>query len=91
MTALEKTIERRGIRRLQAERVLSVKLGKQGWPDRLIFMGDGKHIFWEVKRSDSGPLTRAQKVLIPILRARGETVVIGDDAWMMEVFHARAG
>jgi len=53
----------------------AVKVGMEGLPDRLVLYAAGRHFWVETKRRD-GRLTPAQKVRIPWLRARGETVFI---------------
>ena len=88
MTALERQIELKGVRWLQKQHVFSVKHGKQGWPDRQVLLGGGRHFWWEVKRTRYGRLTPAQKVVIEALRARGDIVVVGDAVMMAETFNA---
>ena len=73
----EDSIEARGVRLIESRGWAQVKVGREGWPDRLVITGPGRHFWWEVK-TDEGRLTPAQKRRIPWLRARGETVVVGD-------------
>jgi hypothetical protein len=54
-----------------------LKLGRDGWPDRLIIWRPGRHFWVELKQPD-GSLTAAQKVRIPKMRAAGEPVFIPD-------------
>jgi hypothetical protein len=54
---------------------LAVKHGWDGWPDRQVIWAPGRHFWVETKNAEGG-LTPAQKVRIPWLRRRGETVFI---------------
>lgn len=53
----------------------TVKVGMEGWPDRLVMWAAGRH-FWVETKNAEGRLTRAQERRIPWLRARGETVLV---------------
>ena len=53
----------------------TVKVGQEGWPDRLVLWTSGRH-FWVETKNEEGRLTPAQKVRIKWLRDRGETVFI---------------
>ena len=68
--------ERAGRELLEELGWASVKVGVDGWPDRLVITGPGQHIWWEVKVE--AKWTPAQKRRIPWLRARGETVIVGN-------------
>jgi hypothetical protein len=72
MTALERTIEARGLKLLARHGLTSIKHGKNGWPDRQILLGENEHVWWEVK-APFGRLTKAQKV-----RLKWLTEVVGD-------------
>lgn len=74
---LELTLEKRCVAVLEAEHeCLLVKFGLNGWPDRLVLLGHGRHCWFEFKRRKFGSLTPAQRRLIPKLRARGERVYV---------------
>jgi len=51
------------------------KDGRDGWPDQQVIFAPGRH-FWVETKNEEGRLTPAQKVRIPWLRSRGETVFI---------------
>jgi hypothetical protein len=53
----------------------TVKVGMEGWPDRLVLWTSGRH-FWVETKNAEGRLTPAQKVRIAWLRRRGETVLV---------------
>ncbi len=53
----------------------TVKVGWDGWPDRLVMWAPDRH-FWVETKNREGRLTPAQKVRIPWMRRRGETVFI---------------
>lgn len=53
----------------------AVKMGWEGWPDRLVLWAPGRH-FWVETKTRTGRLTPAQKVRIRWLEKRGETVII---------------
>ena len=78
-TRQEKVIETRGVRLLESIGMLTRKDGAGGWPDRLVLLAPGVHFWWEVK-TPKGSLTKAQKVIIEMLRERGDTVIIGGDS-----------
>lgn len=56
-----------------------VKRGKDGEPDREVLCGQGLH-FWVEWKTESGELTPAQRVRIPRLLKRGDTVLVLTDA-----------
>jgi hypothetical protein len=56
---------------------LQLKIGYDGWPDRLVIFAPRRHFWVELKQPD-GSLTPAQKVRIPKLVSAGETVFIPD-------------
>lgn len=53
----------------------TLKVGMEGWPDRLVIWSAGRH-FWVETKNAEGRLTRAQKVRIRWLRERGEVVLV---------------
>lgn len=75
--ARELGIEKRGLFIIAALGWLQVKIGWEGWPDRLVIWAPGRHFWWEAKRPDGGSLTPAQKNRIKQLRDSGETVFVG--------------
>lgn len=74
----EAYLERRGQDVLEEEGYVALKLGKDGWPDREVFVAATRHEFIEWK-TPTGSLTPAQKRRIPKLRARGEVVHVIDN------------
>lgn len=55
---------------------ICVKAGYRGWPDRLVLLGGGRHLWLEFKRPGGGSLTPAQRRVIPMLVGpHAETVV----------------
>lgn len=80
----EASIERRCVQAIEALDWAHVKVGFQGWPDRLVMWAPGRHFWWEAK-TEIGSLTPAQRVRIPRMRAAGETVFLGDLGPLLEV------
>lgn len=74
----ESRIEKRGGQLLRREGFESLKLGKDGTPDRIVFLSLNRHFFIEWK-TPTGRLTVAQVRRIPKLLARGELVFILDN------------
>lgn len=89
--ALEKSVEGASCRALEPINVWTVKHGKQGWPDRQVFVAPNHHVWFEFKRR-TGRLTKAQKRRIPWLESQGERVyVITSVAQAVEVaLHEKA-
>jgi hypothetical protein len=83
---LERHIEDRGTTLLETAGCVVLKLGWDGWPDRLVLWAPGRH-FWIEWKAPGKPMTKAQKVRIPRLRAMGESVYIlergGDALWAL--------
>ncbi len=52
------------------------KVGREGWPDRLILLGFGRHCWFEFKRRKFAHFTPAQQRRLPALRRRGEHVYL---------------
>lgn len=77
--ALEQHVERDTVARLEAAGMWAEKRGLQGWPDREVFLGNGRHVWFEFKRKKFASLTPAQKRRIPWLEARGERVYLITD------------
>lgn len=63
----------RQIQRLLRDPDATPKHGKDGWPDRQVLLGNGKHYWLEFKQL-KGKLRAAQVERIRQLRARGELV-----------------
>lgn len=77
MVARESSIERAGQALLREAGYVSEKRGRDGWPDREVFVAPGRHEWVEWKRP-GGRLTPAQERRIPKMRARGERVWVVD-------------
>jgi hypothetical protein len=56
-------------------KVLAVKHGRDGWPDRQILRGTGLH-FWLELKSEEGDLRPAQYVIAKLLTKLGDRVYI---------------
>jgi hypothetical protein len=76
---LERHIEDRGTTLLVNAGCVVLKLGQEGWPDRLVLWAPGRH-FWIEWKAPGKPMTKAQKVRIPRMRAMGESVYVLDKA-----------
>lgn len=83
----EKSVEGDGLDALVALDCDFVKIGYEGWPDRLVIWAPGRHVWWEVKNRD-GRLTPSQAVRLARLKLKGEPVFVGDSteivAWVKE-------
>lgn len=74
---LESSIETRAKKKLDSEGSVVLKVGYDGWPDRLVLLGKGRHRWIEFKRP-GGTLRKSQILRKRQLEAMGETVdVIG--------------
>jgi len=73
-------VEQRCCELLESCGCLALKFGREGWPDRLILLGTGFHVWFEFKRLKFGSLTPAQRRRIPTLRMAGELVYVVKDA-----------
>jgi hypothetical protein len=84
---LERHIEDRGNKLLKAAGCVVLKLGQDGWPDRLVIWAPGRH-FWIEWKSPTGALTKAQEKRVPRMRKMGESVYIlergGDALWALQ-------
>ncbi len=77
MEALEKSLEKAGVRRLWEELGLEArKDGREGWPDRIIFLRGGRHFWWEAKKMKGGRLTPAQCRVLPRLDSMNDIVLV---------------
>ncbi len=89
---LERQIEANTIAFLEANGMWAEKRGLQGWPDREVFLGNGRHIWFEFKRTKFASKTPAQRRRIPWLEERGERVYVVTDAnWGLAIaLHERS-
>lgn len=72
----ESTIEARGTMALkELFGIVSIKVGHDGWPDRLCLCRDGLH-FWIEYKTPTGKLEPAQRVRINELLDRGDFVYV---------------
>lgn len=77
MNALEKSIEKKGVDRLWYELgLIARKDGREGWPDRQVFLRGGRHFWWEVKKLKGGRLTPAQARVLPQLDRNNDIVLL---------------
>lgn len=67
-TRVRNALERRGIE--------SRKDGRVGYPDRIVLLGFGCHV-WIEHKSARGRLTKAQRRVFPKLEAKGEIIIYG--------------
>lgn len=74
----EASIELAGQRVLKAAGFISEKRGRNGWPDREVYVAPRYHEWIEWKRP-GGTLTPAQERRIPKMRAQGEAVHVIDN------------
>ena len=78
MTTLERTIEAKAVLELRKIGCEAIKVGLDGWPDRLVPLGKdypGAVIWIEFKTAD-GRLRPNQKIRHRQLAALGQTVVV---------------
>jgi hypothetical protein len=73
--SLEKTLERQVVAALAFLGFTTIKVGFDGWPDRLVLLGNGRHIWFELKQK-KGRLRPQQMVRIALLEKDGERVYI---------------
>ena len=84
---LERDIEAKFSRLCKANGILTLKMqtqasrGRAGYPDRLVFLGQGRHAWIEFKATGKvKDLTELQEQRIKQLRSIGEAVLVTDDA-----------
>jgi hypothetical protein len=84
---LERDIEAKFSRLCKANGILTLKMqtqgsrGRSGYPDRLVFLGQGRHCWIEFKATGkTDELTDLQDLRIKTLRKMGEAVLVTDDA-----------
>lgn len=75
-TPLETTVEQAAVEELEGRGFPCVKFGRDGWPDRLVLLGLGRHLWLEFKREKFSSLTPAQRRRIPRLREAGDRVEV---------------
>lgn len=75
---LERTIEAKACRELLKIGCTAIKVGQEGWPDRLVTLGKGypRAVIWIEFKAADGALRPAQKIRHKQLAADGQTVVI---------------
>ena len=75
MSSLERTLEARVCANLAFQKFTTVKMGFDGWPDRLILLGRGRHCWFEFKTKE-GKLRSSQKNRHRQLEEEGELVYV---------------
>lgn len=75
MSSLEKSLERKVIADLAFQGFLTIKVGFDGWPDRLVLLGSGRHIWFEFKTVE-GKLRPSQLNRIKQLEEEGDLVYV---------------
>jgi hypothetical protein len=79
MKPLERSIEKKVVAGLVADGCVVLKIGYDGYPDRLVLTGDGEHFWIEFKRP-GGKLRKQQKLRIRALEKLGDKIeVIGGE------------
>jgi hypothetical protein len=71
----ESKIERHLVQRIDRLKGECIKMGKNGWPDRLIILAGGEILFAELK-SSQGKLKPHQKRRVERLRRLGQEVLV---------------
>ena len=54
---------------------LAIKVGHDGWPDRLVLLGDGRH-FWAELKQEKGRLRAAQEIRLEDLGHLGDEALV---------------
>jgi len=85
---IEKNLERAVVEACNARGWVALKVGFDGWPDRLILTGDGRH-YWVELKAQKGRLRAVQKVRKAMLERMGEVVLVARTA--EEAFRLPAG
>lgn len=75
MSSLEKSLEKKVIADLAFQGFLTVKVGFEGYPDRLVLLGRGRHVWFEFK-AEHGRLRPQQINRIAQLEREGDAVYI---------------
>jgi hypothetical protein len=71
----ESTFERATCARLEKLGAVCIKVGFDGWPDRLVLVGEGVH-YWIEFKQERGRLRANQILRIEHLRSIGDTVYV---------------
>lgn len=89
--AREVSMEVRACQKLEQLGCRVLKVGWDGWPDRLVLWAPGQH-FWLEFKTPQGRPTRAQKGRIGQLRAGGEPVYfVVDMLGVLAAYQAATG
>jgi hypothetical protein len=77
MNSQERYIERAAIAAVRKRwpKVELIKMREPGWPDRMVILGQGRHLYVEFK-TKSGKLTPRQSAVHQWLRSLGEPVYV---------------
>lgn len=73
-----KHVEKPAVDYAKSEGWIELKVGYDGWPDRL-FMRDGRVVWWEFKATSVDQLRTKQKLRITELKEQGIEVYFGHD------------
>lgn len=71
----ESTIEKQVSNRLKGYGTISIKVGRNGWPDRMYITPNG-FIFWIEFKTESGRLSKLQEETIAMLRRKNQRVEV---------------
>jgi hypothetical protein len=74
--SIEKYTERAALLLFAQANLLPLKIGWDGYPDRLVLHGVTGTFFWVEFKTPKGSLTPAQQIRFPILRALGHRIHI---------------
>lgn len=75
MSKLEASLEAKVCADLAFQGFITVKVGLEGWPDRLVLLGNGRHTWFEFK-SDVGRLRPSQINRTRQLEKEGDSVYV---------------
>lgn len=71
---LESRIEARSVKELAKVGALAIKVGYDGWPDRLVIYAPGRVIWFEFKQPGTGRISQKQKLRAKELNQHGHEV-----------------
>jgi len=71
---LESRIEARSVKELAKVGALAIKVGYDGWPDRLVIYAPGRAIWFEFKQPGTGRISQKQKLRAKELNQHGHEV-----------------
>lgn len=71
---LESRIEARAVKELAKVGALAIKVGYDGWPDRLVTYAHGRAIWMEFKQPGTGRISQKQKLRAKELNQHGHEV-----------------